>query len=340
MGSELIGEFLSDLVLSDEERQFLQGLIDSNQKTLKVHFGIQGIVYVSHESIIHEKGFEYFDEFLQGLERKGFLRKNDKVYNIFCPNCNFPNVYSRYSCPTCHTTHVTRIQLVQHPFCGHIGRKSQFQGESGLRCPSCKTDLIDEQTTSEKSSYKTIGTSLECENGHRFVNPEISHLCSRCEAKFSHKESNYRAIYNYELTQKALDLIGNEIDTEAALAKVQELLENRGYSTAKNDKMVGFSSSTHEFSLTGKKDSQVMLFDVAILGGNDELTKLLGKKIDIENSTATFLDSKGNKALVSLGQVYGINIVDLTEENWVLNVDNLLTELAANDTKKLFDRLR
>jgi len=330
---------LADPVINDEERRFIQELIDSPDGTLNVHFGMQGIVYVTYEPIILEKGFDYFDEFLQGLERKGLLRKTGKVFNIFCPNCNFPNVYSRYSCPTCHVTHVSRIQLVQHPFCGFIGRKSQFQTDSGLQCPSCKTDLADDQPTSEKSSYKTIGISMECENGHRFVRPEISHFCPNCEAKFTHKESNYRPIYNYELTQKAFDLIGNKIDIEAAIAKVQKFLENRGYTTAKNDKLVGFSSSTHEFSLTGKKDSQALLFDVAISGGNDELTKLLGKKIDIENSSATFLDTKGNKANVSLGQVYGINVVDLTKENWIVNVDKWLMELEKNK-KKIIDRIR
>lgn len=331
---------MTEPVLSEEERRFIQELIDSNEKTLKVHFGMQGIVYVSHEAIIHEKGFEYFDEFLNGLEIKGFLRKTDKVNNIFCPNCNFPNVYSRYSCPTCHTSHVSRIQLVQHPFCGFIGRKTHFQTDSGLQCPSCMTDLTDELPFSETSSYKTIGISFECENGHRFVGPEISHICPRCEAKFNHRESNYHAIYDYELTQKAMDLMGNEIDTETVILKVQKLLENRGYSTAGNDILVGFSSSTHEFSLTGKKDSRVLLFDVAIIGGNDELTKLLGKKIDIENSTATFLDTKGNKEIVSLGQVYDINIVDLTEDSWINNVDNWLAGLEASDKKKVLHRLR
>ena len=331
---------MADTVLSEEERRFIQELLDSNETTLKLHFGMQGIVYETHEAIIHERGFEYFDEFLLGLEKKGFLKKTDNVYNIFCPNCNFPNVYSKYSCPTCHTTHVSRIQLVQHPFCGYIGRKSQFQTDLGLQCPSCKTEIADEQPSSDKSSYKTIGISLECENSHRFVSPEISHLCPNCEAKFNDRESNYRAIYNYELTQKAFDMVGNVIDTEAAIAKVQRLLENRGYTTDKNDELVGFSSSTHVFSLTGKKDSQVLLFDVANIGGNDELTKLLGKKIDIENSVATFLDTKGNKALVSLGQVYGINIVNLTEEKWIVNVENWMAGLTSNDKKKLFDRLR
>lgn len=332
---------MTDQVLSDEERLFIHKLIDSPEKTLNVHFGVQGIVYINHETIIRERGFDYFDDFLQGLEKKGFLRKTDKDYNIFCPNCNFPNVYSRYSCPTCHTTHMNRIQLIQHPFCGFIGQKSQFQRETGLQCPNCKTDIIEEQAsqdTTDKSTYKTIGFSLECENGHRFVSPDVSHLCPSCQAKFNHRESNYRPIYHYELTQRANDLMGQEINTNAVVTKIQELLVQSGYTTEINDQIVGFSSSTHDFSLTGKKNSKILLFDVTVLGGNDELTKLLGKKMDIENSTAIFLDTKGNKEIVSLGQVYGISIVDLTMSNWVDTLNNWLTEHEAKGKRKILNR--
>jgi len=332
---------LTDTVLNDDERQLIQELIDSPGKTLNVRFGVKGIVYVHYEQIIHERGLDYFEEFLQGLERKGFLRKTGKVFNIFCPNCNFPNVYSRYSCPTCHSTHMAKIQLVQHPFCGFIGQKTMFSTEAGLRCPNCNTVINESiQDSSDRSAYKTIGFSLECENGHKFVSPEITHLCPSCHAKFNHKESYYRPIYDYELTQKAWDTVENKIDKNAVIKKVQELIEQRGYMSSKNDEIVGFSSSAHEFSLTGKKGSKVILFDVASLGINDELTQLLGKKMDIENSTAIFLDTTGNKEIVSLGQVYGINVVDLTDGNWFNTLDKWMTEHVSSDKKKIPNRLR
>lgn len=332
---------MTDTVLSDDERQFIQELIDSPGKTLNVRFGVKGIVYVHYEQIIHERGLDYFEEFLQELERKGFLKRTDKVYNIFCPNCNFPNVYSRYSCPTCHSTHMAKIQLVQHPFCGYIGQKNMFRTETGLRCPNCNTDINESsQDSSDRSEYKTIGFSLECENGHRFVSPEITHLCPNCQAKFNHRESNYRPIYDYELTQKACDTVGNKVDKNAVIKKVQDLLEQSGYMASKNDEIVGFSSSAHEFSLTGKKGSKVLLFDVATLGLNDELIQLLGKKMDIENSTAIFLDTTGNKEIVSLGQVYGINVVNLTDGNWFNALGKWMTEYVASDKKKIPNRLR
>lgn len=40
---------MTDTVLSDYERQFIQELIDSPGKTLNVHFGVKGIVYVHYE---------------------------------------------------------------------------------------------------------------------------------------------------------------------------------------------------------------------------------------------------------------------------------------------------
>jgi len=337
----MVGEFLTDTVLSDDEREFIQELIDSPGKTLNVRFGVKGIVYVHYEKIIYERGLDYFEEFLKGLERKGFLNRTGKVYNIFCPNCNFPNVYSRYSCPTCYSTHMAKIQLVQHPFCGYIGQITMFRTETGLRCPNCNKDINDSSLdSSDRSAYKTIGFSMECENGHRFVSPKITHLCPSCQAKFNHRESYYRPIYDYELTQKASNLIGQEIDTEAVIRKAQGILEQNGYMTSRNDEIVGFSSSVHEFSLTGNNGSKVLLFDVATLGLNDELTKLLGKKMDIENSTAVFLDTTGNKEIVSLGQVYGINVVDLTDRNWFNALGKWMAEHMVRDKKKIPNRLR
>ncbi len=69
---------MTDTVLSNDERQFIQELIDSPGKTLNVRFGVKGIVYVHYEKIIHERGLDYFEEFLQGLERKGFLKELSK----------------------------------------------------------------------------------------------------------------------------------------------------------------------------------------------------------------------------------------------------------------------
>ena len=48
--------------------------------------------------------------------------------------------------------------------------------------------------------------------------------------------------------------------------------------------------------------------------------------MDIENSSAVFLDAYGNKELASLGQVYNIMIVDLTAPTWQNKLKQWLTE--------------
>lgn len=44
--------FLTDSVVNDEEQRFIQELIDSPDKMLNIHLGMQGMVYVNHEKEI------------------------------------------------------------------------------------------------------------------------------------------------------------------------------------------------------------------------------------------------------------------------------------------------
>lgn len=332
---------MSDPVLGEEERELLQTLMDSPDRKLSLSFGMQGIVYIGHEKTIHERGLIRFENILEGLVERGLLRRTDRVHNIFCPQCSYPNVYSRYSCPTCHTTNLTQVQLVQHPFCGFIGQMAQYQVGEGLRCPNCGTGIDEQADPSDKTGVKTLGFHFQCENQHKFNRPEVSHLCPNCQGKFGHKESNYRPIHDYEPTERAVSLLGKEVDTEAALDEAQRLLEQHGFTARRNDEIVGYSSSTHRFSLTGRNPTRVILIEVAKLGTKDELTILLGKKIDIENGAAVFLNTNADNELISLGQVYGITIVNLKEENWANILNSWLEETTAKEKRKsLLERIR
>ena len=53
---------------------------------------------------------------------------------------------------------------------------------------------------------------------------------------------------------------------------------------------------------------------------------MLGEKMDIENSTAVFLDRYGNKELLSLAQVYNITVIDLTKPDWKNKLQQVLNE--------------
>ncbi|RLF31408.1 MAG: hypothetical protein DRM98_05625, partial [Thermoplasmata archaeon] len=78
--------------------------------------------------------------------------------------------------------------------------------------------------------------------------------------------------------------------------------------------------------LIARKKDKILLFGVSETGDKDELIQLLGEKMDIENSTAVFLDRYGNKELVSLGQVYNIMVIDLTNPDWKNKIRQWLNE--------------
>ncbi len=319
---------MNDSTLSEEEYNFLLEHIESPEN-LKIQFSKLGLIYNNNENIINKQGFQYLENILHRLEEKDYLKKTETNYNIFCPKCNFPNVYSLYTCPTCYTSHLQQVTIIQHPFCGFTGPKSDFHKENTLKCPGCNTTINNQTTDPEASdihSYKIIGFHFECDKKHRFNRPEISHLCPNCQAKFNFRESNYRAIHNYTFTEKAYKLLHKDTQIEPILEKIKNSLTQHGFSTTINDKIAGYSSSTHHFSLTGKKNNTVILFEVSKQGTNDELTMLLGKKMDIENSIAIFIDTIGKNELESLGQVYRINIVNIKNEKWLTKLENWLTE--------------
>lgn len=316
---------LSIPLLNDEEVRLLSTILESEDKTLSVYFGIRGIVYRNHEEDIYQNGFDYYEALLDGLEKKGLIKIINTYYNIFCPNCNYPNIYTRYSCPTCKSTQLKQVQIIQHSHCGYIGPKVVEADTKQVHCPKCEA-ILTESRELLRETYQNVGFHFECVNRHRFSSPDISHLCPSCEARFDYKESNYRPIYDYTLTDKAYKLLTQDKDIDGILIEIASLLTELGYSAVIDDKIVGFSSSVHSIPLTGIKNDKVTLFGVSATGDKDELIQLLGKKMDIENSSAVFLDIFGNKELESLGQVYNIMIIDVTAPTWQNKIKQWLME--------------
>jgi len=316
---------LSNPLLNDEEVQLLSTIHASEDKKLSVYFGIRGIVYLNQEENIYKNGLDYYEALLKGLEKKGLIEKTDSSFNIFCPNCNYPNVYSRYSCPTCKSMNLKQVQIIQHSHCGYIGPKITLPDTKQVQCPKCNT-IITESQELTRETYQRVGFHFECVNNHRFSRPDITHLCPACEARFDYKESNYRPLYDYTLTEKAYQLLRQDKDIDSFLIDISSMLTQLGYQAVYEDKIIGFSSSEHTIPLTGTKNEKVTLFGVSITGDKDDLIQLLGKKMDIENSSAVFLDAYGNKELASLGQVYNIMIVDLTAPTWQNKLKQWLTE--------------
>jgi len=312
---------MSKPLLTDEETLLLENILESEDREIRVHFGIRGIVYLNHEENIYKKGLDYYEELLNGLEKKGFLKKTQSSFNIFCPNCNHPNVYSRYACPTCKSTKLKQVRIIRHSHCGYTGPKIVLPDTKQVQCPKCKA-IVTESKELAKETYQKIGFYFECVNQHKFNRPDISHLCPSCGAHFDYHESYYRPIYDYTLTEQAYKLLTQDND----LSEISSQLTQLGYSVQLDDEIIGFSSTTHAVPLTARKKDKILLFGVSETGDKDELIQLLGEKMDIENSTAVFLDRCGNKELVSLGQVYNIMVIDLTKPDWKNKIRQWLNE--------------
>jgi rubrerythrin len=321
-------------IISESERNFIVELIDTSLNSITVHLSNRGIIYTHLEAKIDENGFSKFEKLLEGLHEKGYLKVVEEEYTLFCPQCDFPNVYTKYTCPMCSSTHVTQMNLIQHKFCGYVGKKPTIEPTESFSCPNCNLSLTRKKNkqndVEEKNDYQVIGFSFECINGHRFERPLITHLCPNCGAKFNYKESKYRPIYSYELTEKALRIGETEINADEILYEIKKVFKEFNIKATEHTEVKGLSSSIHKIGLLGEKENIVLLVDVSTQGTPDELTTLLGKKMDIRNSYALMVDAKGKEETLALGQIYGIKIFDLRDRNWV----NLLRDYIKEEILK------
>jgi len=68
---------MSKPLLTDEETLLLENILESEDREIRVHFGIRGIVYLNLEENIYKKGLDYYEELLNGLEKRGFSKKHN-----------------------------------------------------------------------------------------------------------------------------------------------------------------------------------------------------------------------------------------------------------------------
>jgi rubrerythrin len=320
--------------ITEQEYGFIVELINTSIDSIKVHLSKRGIIYTSLEAKIEETGFNRFEEILKGLYEKGYLKIVEEEYTLFCPQCDFPTVYTKYTCPTCTSTHVTQMNLIQHNFCGYIGKKPTIENTETFTCPKCGLPLTQKKDNQSevdaKNEYNVIGFGFECINGHKFERPLIAHLCPNCGAKFNYKESKYRPIYSYELTEKAYRIGETEINVDEVYAEIKKVLKEYGFGVTEQAEIKGLSGSMHKISLLGEKEDNAIMVEVSTFGTSDELTALLGKKMDISNSYAIMIDTRGKEELLPLGKIYGIKIIDMRNREWLNHLRDIIKDVIKN----------
>jgi len=332
--------------LSREEEKLLNTLVDKGRRETKPQRLGDVIVYQGLEELTKETGDKEVKKLLKTLTSKGFMKEKDHDSALFCPRCGSINVLSRYNCPHCQSFNVLRIQLLEHPFCGYIGNRREFDTEKDLVCPKCKTfigDFFEAKSREQKDKtkiIKVIGSSFACEKcGSKFEKPLVAHSCEKCGANFTYLEAIYEKLPSYELTEKVDELAPNRFETDS-LRHIEKILIERGYNVELGAKLVGKSGIEQSFDIVARKGNNVILLDASPWGNQNDLISLLGKKMDIDSKSVILLDLAGNPNLASLGKPYSITVLDGRDEKYRETLIGLLEGAGKDEDDKRRSPLR
>jgi len=332
--------------LSREEEKLLNTLVDKGRRETKPQRLGDVIVYQGLEELSKETGDKEVKKLLKTLTSKGFMKEKDHDSALFCPRCGSINVLSRYNCPHCQSFNVLKIQLLEHPFCGYIGNRREFDTEKGLVCPKCKTfigDFFEAQSREQKDKpkiIKVIGSSFVCEKcDGKFEKPLVVHSCEKCGANFTYREAIYEKLPSYALTEKVEELAPNRFETDS-LRHIEKILIERGYHVELGAKLVGKSGVEQSFDIVARKGNDVILLDASTWGNQNDLISLLGKKMDVDSKSVILLDLAGNPNLASLGKPYSITVLDGRDEKYRETLIGLLEGAGKADDDKRRSPLR
>jgi len=326
--------------LPPDEERLINTIVDLGLRELKPRRTDHTIVYAGLEELTKELGVKETRKLLRSLANKGFLEEKNYDSAISCPNCESNIVHSKYSCPQCESKNVHKIQLIEHPFCGYIGNRDEFEPDGELTCPKCKTKLgsfakaQSKNQTDKSKVIRVIGSSYSCDKcGSKFEKPNITHICDRCDATFTYKEANYDKLPLYELTEKVDSLAPRRFVMDA-MTNLQKLLLGKGYTVERDAKIRGKSGIEQSFSLAARMDKRTVLIDISPWGNQNDLITLLGKKTDVDGKSIILLDLAGNPDLAPMGKPYGIAVVNGKDEKYLEQLSGLLDAEKKEDEKR------
>lgn len=301
-------------MLTADEKALLDAMVERGDVLFEPKIGPEGVTYPDLVAVLQEGGWGDVLRRLTSLTEKGFLVSEDVEHAIFCPSCESPHVYSKYTCPKCKSSHVNHITLMQHPHCGYHGEKRTFTKGENLICPKCGTDLGPRNGRppgdGSKRDYRILGSTFDCEKcEYRFDKPNIIHFCPHCGAPFDYRTAIIRKLYSFRLSPETRDLLSHEPEVAKVLKAVSDIMKGRGFGVEQDADVRGLSGSDHHFSLVATKGAMRIVVDVSTFGNQNDLVSLLGKKMDLIGSDALLVDMTGNEELSSLGKVYNIQIL-------------------------------
>ncbi len=303
----------------DREQELLRKLIKKGVSELKPSLNKLGVHYVEVEKTWKDVDSTQVKGILKNLEKKGVLKSKfiDRV--LTCPDCDSPEVYSKYTCPKCNSQNVEYTELLEHMKCGYIGSKDIFTKGSSLVCPGCQAEL-----TKEAIHYRVIGNCYQCEKcGYRFDKPEIIHSCQKCGRTFTYKESKYVKIFAYKITDETINNLGRDLPI---FENLKNILTDKGFNVQLHPQITGTSGVQHPFDILAEKNKNRLVIDISITGSKNDMISLLGKKVDVNPTKALIIDLSNLDELTPLEKVYDIKVFKTTSDH---NLPNQFEEFLA-----------
>lgn len=314
--------------VQQQEQELLGKLIKQGILELKPKLDKVGIRYVEAEETLENADSAKVKSALENLERKGALVSKFMDRVLTCPDCNSPEVHSKYACPKCNSINVEYTELLEHMKCGYIGSKNDFRKGTSLICPGCQAELVDDVV-----QYRVIGNCYQCEKcGNRFDTPDIIHFCQQCKRSFTHREAKYIKIYAYKIADETISKFGKDLPLYES---VEEILREHGFDPQFHAKIEGASGVQHPFDITAKREKALLVIDVSLSGDRNDAVSLLGKKMDVNPTKSLLIDMSNRKELASLGKVYDMTILEgANEKKLKSKLRSFLTSLTSTEDLK------
>ena len=309
--------------LSPETKKLLGKLLKQGISELKPSLNKKGIQYIEIEKNLEANDSVLVEDMLQELVKEGILEPIFVDRVLTCPDCNSPEVYSKYACPKCETHNVDYMKWLEHTKCGYMASETKFMNGSSLVCPKCQAKFEEGM---KDIDLRKMGSIYQCEKcGYRFDRPEIIHICQQCKKTFDYQETKYIKIFAYKIADKDSKKLSKELPLFESLG---EILQERNFETQFNTQLTGESGVEHSFAIVAKRKHDSLVIDVSLTGDDKDAILLLGKKTDVKPTLAILIDLSEGDKLLSLGKTFGITILKGgNEQQLESELDNLLASL-------------
>jgi len=218
--------------LTELENCFLEYLVDSEYSEFQISSEGNISQNIILQKIKEKISKENIFNILVSLEKKGYLEKNVLGSSVQCPDCYSKDIKITFSCPNCNSNKIIKNEIIEHPYCGYRGNKSQFNKNGKLVCPQCLSILTRKEKINKENdkkfvivnSYLINGSVFKCEECGNIINkPNINFTCNKCETKFNYKNAEYQNPIKYVIPDEKYKNILNRNKVKILIIEDSEL---------------------------------------------------------------------------------------------------------------------